>query len=99
MIVTITADGQITIPLPLRQRFHLNVGDQLEFDETAPVLTARRVVNRGEWEKTMSDWQKSAAKSLKGHPWQDQPSAVILDELRGGPAEFPSKASSKKKGK
>lgn len=87
MTVTITAKGQITIPLRLRQRFHLNVGDKLEFDESAPVLTARRVVNRGEWEKTLVEWQNAAAKTLKNHPWENQPSAAILDDLRGGPAE------------
>ena len=87
MTATITAKGQITIPLPLRQKFHLNVGDQIEFDETAPVLTARRVVNRGEWQKTLGDWQKTAAKALEGHPWEEQRSAAIIDDLRGGPAD------------
>lgn len=95
MTVTITAKGQITIPLRLRQKFHLDVGDQLEFDETAPVLTARRVVDRGEWEKTLGDWQKSTAKSLKGHPWQNQPAAAIVDDLRGGPAESASRKKRK----
>ena len=87
MIATITAKGQITIPLALRQRFHLHAGDQLEFDETAPVLTARRVVDQKAWKKTMADWQKSAAKALKGHPWDKQTSTALIDDLRGGPAE------------
>lgn len=91
MTATITAKGQITIPLQLRQKFHLSVGDQIEFDEEAPVLTARRVVNRGEWEKTLRDWQNTAAKSLKNHPWKKKPSAAIIDDLRGGAAE-PAKA-------
>ena len=91
MTVTITAKGQITIPQQLRERCHLNVGDQLEFDETAPVLTARRVVNRGEWEKTVGEWQKTAVKTLKDHPWEKQSSAAILDDLRGGPTETPKK--------
>ena len=73
MTATITSKGQITIPLPLRQRFHLHAGDQIEFDETAPVLTARRVVNREEWQKTLGDWQKSATKALKGHPQESSP--------------------------
>ena len=84
MTATITAKGQITIPLPLRQKFHLNIGDQIEFDEAAPVLTARRVVNRDEWRKTVGDWQKSAARVLKGHPWEKKTSAAIIDDLRGG---------------
>ena len=87
MTVTISSRGQNTLPLRLRQRFHLSVGDQLEFDESASVLTARRVVDRSEWEKTLGDWQASAAKSLKGHPWQDQNSSVIVEDLRGGPVE------------
>lgn len=95
MTVTISSKGQITIPLKLRQRFHLSVGDQLEFDETASVLTARRVVDRREWEKTLGEWQASASKSLQGHPWQDQPSAAIVDDLRGGPVE----SAPRKKGK
>ena len=87
MTVTITAKGQITLPLRLREKFHLNVGDQIEFDESAPVLTARRVVNRGEWKKAVGEWQKSTVKNLKGHPWQKKTSAAIVDDLRGGPAE------------
>ena len=54
MTVTITAKGQITIPLKLRQKFGLEVGDQLDFDEAAPVLTARRVVNRDRWSSALS---------------------------------------------
>ena len=87
MTVTITSKGQITIPISLRQKFHLNVGDKLEFDENAPVLTARRTVNRDEWRQALADWQKSAVSTLQGHPWADQASASIIDDLRGGPIE------------
>jgi AbrB family looped-hinge helix DNA binding protein len=87
MTATITAKGQITIPLRLRQKFHLNAGDQIEFDETAQVLTARRVVNEKEWRKTMHEWQKVAAKALKSHPWEKQTVSAIMDDLRGGPAD------------
>ncbi len=87
MTATITAKGQITIPLPLRQKFYLNVGDQIEFDEAAPVLTARRVVNQDEWRKAVGDWQKSAAHALKGHPWEKKSSARMIDDLRGGSSD------------
>ena len=91
MTVTITSKGQITIPLRLRERLHLKVGDQLDFDESAPVLLARRVVDRREWEKTLKEWQTSAAGSLSGHPWLKESSGAIVDELRGGGVENPPK--------
>jgi len=86
MKAMITSKGQITIPLRIRQKFHLKAGDQLEFDEHSPVLTARRAVNQQEWETTLTDWKKSNAEALKGHPWEGQASSVIIDDLRGGPA-------------
>ena len=87
MTATLTSKGQITIPLAIRQRLNLKTGDELEFDETSPVLSARRVVNVSEWEQTLADWQKSASKSLKGHPWEHQSTSAIIDELRGSPVE------------
>ena len=87
MTATITSKGQITIPISLRQKFHLNVGDKLEFDENAPVLTARRAVNRDEWESALADFKNSTVSSLLGHPWADQSSAAIIDDLRGGPIQ------------
>jgi AbrB family looped-hinge helix DNA binding protein len=87
MTATITSKGQITIPLRVRQKLNLKTGDQLEFDETAPVLTARRVVKRAAWEKTVADWQKTATKALKGHKWEKAPATEIIDDLRGGPAD------------
>ena len=63
------------------------MGDQLDFDESAPVLTARRVVNREKWTDALRDWQETASKNLKDHPWEDQPASCIVDDLRGGPVE------------
>lgn len=87
MKATITSKGQITIPLRLREKFHLNAGDQLEFDENASVLVARRVVDRVAWESTLADWRKSSAEALRNHPWEGQSSSAIIDDLRGGPAD------------
>lgn len=93
MIATITSKGQITIPQALRQKLNLKVGDQLEFDETAPVLTARRVVDRGNWEKTFNAWQASTDQALEDHPWKNVSSSEMLDELRGGAADSNSPQS------
>ena len=87
MIVTITSKGQITIPLSLRRKFHLNAGDKLDFDEDAPVLLARRAIDQKKWDKTISDWKKSSAKNLKHHPWGSQPSASIIGDLRDSPLD------------
>lgn len=87
MKATITSKGQITIPLRLREKFHLNAGDQLEFDENASVLVARRVVDREAWESTLADWRECSAEALRDHPWEGQASSAIIDDLRGGPAD------------
>ena len=83
MTATITSKGQITIPLAIRERLGLKTGDQLEFDETAPILVARRAVNREQWRASLKSWRKTTAKTLKGHPWEHEPSSVILEETRG----------------
>ncbi len=90
MIATITSKGQITIPLSLRQKFHLNAGDKLDFDENAPILVARRAVDQKEWVKTLAEWKKSTRTALKGHPWENQSSSDIVDDLRGDPADSSS---------
>jgi AbrB family looped-hinge helix DNA binding protein len=87
MTSTLTPEGQITIPLAVRKRLNLKAGDELEFDETSPVLMARKVVTRDEWEQTLAAWQASAQEALQGHPWEHQSSTQIVDDLRGGAAE------------
>ena len=87
MIATLSSKGQITIPLALRQGLNLKSGDRIEFDETAPVLTARRVVDRADWETTWAAWKKSAGKTLADHPWAQQSAAGVVDDLRGGRAD------------
>lgn len=87
MKATITSKGQITIPHGIRERLHLKVGDQLEFDEQASVLIARRVVDGNAWEKTLSEWREASAEALDGHPWKDQSVEKMIDDVRGGPAD------------
>jgi AbrB family looped-hinge helix DNA binding protein len=94
MQATITSKGQITIPLAIRRRLNLKAGDQLEFDESAPVLTARRVVNRAAWGDAMDDWRRAAAAQLSGHPWGALSSQDLIDELRDGEADLTSPADS-----
>jgi AbrB family looped-hinge helix DNA binding protein len=87
MAATITSKGQITIPLEIRRRFALKPGDKLEFDSTAPVLTARRLIDRREWNKTLNEWQKTSRARLKGHPLEKLSAEKLVDDLRGGPAD------------
>ena len=93
MTATLTSKGQITIPLALRTRLNLKAGDQLEFDENAPILTARRVVNRSEWEKVFVEWGAAAKENLAGHPWESASSTQILNDLRGGNSKNDPQAS------
>jgi antitoxin PrlF len=79
MKATVTSKGQITIPVRLRERFGLRPGSVLEFDENAPVLTARRVVSKQ---------QMARAAGVLGRKLDGKSSLEWLTELRG-PAELP----------
>ena len=46
MTATITAEGQITLPVALCERLGLEAGDVLEFDESVPYIRARKPVER-----------------------------------------------------
>jgi len=81
MKATVTSKGQITIPVRLRRRFGIEPGTVLEFDEDAPVLTARRVVSR----QRMAGVAGVLADELQGRS-----SREWLEDLRG-PAELPEK--------
>lgn len=79
MKATVTSKGQITIPVRLRERFGLRPGTVLEFDENAPVLTARRVVSRQ---------QMSRAAGVLERELAGKSSLEWLADLRGA-AELP----------
>jgi AbrB family looped-hinge helix DNA binding protein len=89
MKATITSKGQITIPVRIRRKLRLKVGDVLEFDEEATVLTARRVVDSGEWERGLEAIREKWGQGDPDHPWRRMDVAAVMDELRG-PVEVPS---------
>jgi AbrB family looped-hinge helix DNA binding protein len=79
MKATVTSKGQITIPVRLRERFGLEPGTVLEFDEDAPVLTARRIVPRGQMDRAAGALA-SELSARSAREW--------LEDLRG-PADLP----------
>jgi AbrB family looped-hinge helix DNA binding protein len=87
MKAKLTSKGQITIPQAIRTRLNLRPGDVLDFDETASVLVARRVIEPEEWrsnlEKVRRNWNVELIPEGKS-------SKDLLDELRG-PVELPPK--------
>ena len=45
MKATVTSKGQVTIPQAIRDRLGIKSGQILDFDESAPILKATKVVN------------------------------------------------------
>ena len=76
---TLTSKGQITIPIKVRERLHLQPGDILDFDEQAPFPKAVKVIPPEAWEQ----FGQGAS-----DPWAGLTVREILDELRG-PVELP----------
>jgi AbrB family looped-hinge helix DNA binding protein len=81
MKATITSKGQITIPKAIRERLNLHPGDVLDFDEEAPILTARKGIPPEAFEYARSLMEKD-------HPYNEMSVMEILDDLRG-PVELP----------
>jgi AbrB family looped-hinge helix DNA binding protein len=80
MKAKLTSKGQITIPQAIRTRLNLRPGDVLDFDETASVLVARRVIEPEKWrsslEKIRRDWNSELIP-------ENETSKELLDDLRG----------------
>lgn len=74
MRAKITYKGQITIPIEIRKRLNLKVGQELEFDEQAPYLRATKVVD----EKAMRSAFGCLKKVLKSTEIEK-----VLDDTRG----------------
>lgn len=85
MKATLTSKGQITIPLPIRSKFHLKPGDVLDFDETAPFLKATKTISPEAWD----EFGREA-----NDPWAGMDISQVMDELRG-PVELPSAAKNR----
>ncbi|MSU48654.1 MAG: AbrB/MazE/SpoVT family DNA-binding domain-containing protein [Opitutus sp.] len=67
MRTTITSKGQITIPARLRKRWGLKKGHVIEFDENAPFLQARRVVDEKRARAVLGSMKKElAGKTVDG---------------------------------
>ena len=71
---TLTSKGQITIPVLIRNRLHLQPGDVLEFDENTPFLKATKAIDPKAWDEFGRD---------AVDPWKGKDIHAALDELRG----------------
>lgn len=76
---TLTSKGQITIPIDVRRRLHLQPGDILEFDEAAPFLKATKTIAPQAWEQ----FGREAS-----DPWKGMDLLQVMKELRG-PVKLP----------
>ena len=86
MKARLTSKGQITIPQVIRTRLNLRPGDVLDFDETASVLVARRVIEPEKWRSSLEEIRRNWTPELIP---DGESSNDLLDDLRG-PVELPA---------
>lgn len=75
---TLTSKGQITIPVAIRRRLGLEVGDVLEFDDSAPYVKAHKPFNIKQMRSAIG---RTKAPDCRG-------SEEWVEEFRG-PVELP----------
>ncbi|MEO8353609.1 MAG: AbrB/MazE/SpoVT family DNA-binding domain-containing protein [Chthoniobacteraceae bacterium] len=80
MKATLTSKGQITLPVEIRRRLGLKVGDVLEFDETAPYVKASKPFSREIMKSAIGRGKKRGGTTRTSEEW--------MEELRG-PVELP----------
>ncbi len=78
MQATLTSKGQITIPLAIRKRLGLKVGQVLDFDEEAPFVKAVVHFDEAAMRSVVGIAAKASSESSA-----EQSSAEWLDDTRG----------------
>lgn len=86
MVLTISSEGQITIPQEVREQLGLHPGDKVDVavQPVAPPRLAPPEVRA----RLLEELQRSWAERLRDHPWGKMSSREILDDMRG-PVENP----------
>ena len=76
MKATITSKGQVTIPVEIRRKLHLESGQVLEFDETAPCVKAIKVFDSKKM-RAVIGCSKNAMPDLTTSQWLEQTRGLV----------------------